>query len=393
MRIAIVNMTGGGMCGGYRKYLRNIIPRMAANRAVEALLCASPKSLHVQDWFEPIENVKFVNCKAFPFLLHRVDKGLKKQLKKFLPDVIFAPVDRFFRFNEIPIVNMVQNMEPFVPCSEEDPLSERVRQSIQIIDGKRSIRKSDRVIAISKFVRDFLINNWNIPKEKIGLVCHGIDIGGDGDVRQPSTVTASRDSQFIFTAGSIRPARGLEDLLFAIKQLSTERQKKLNLVIAGDVSPRMAGYQKKLKNWIKRHKLSSKVCWAGHLNEAEMNWCYRNCDAFIMTSRVEACPNIALEAMSHGCICVSSNNPPLPEIFGSVAIYYPPKDGKTLAKQIQTVLSWDENRLGEASREAKKHGNKFSWDVCTKKTMVELRNITLAESEKNDVSFFIKKHQ
>lgn len=52
MRIAIVNLTAGGMSGGYRKFLRNVIPRMAKHEDVEAILCASPDSIGVQDWFD-----------------------------------------------------------------------------------------------------------------------------------------------------------------------------------------------------------------------------------------------------------------------------------------------------------------------------------------------------
>ena len=129
---------------------------------------------------------------------------------------------------------------------------------------------------------------------------------------------------------------------------------------------------KKLKNWVDTHNLSSKVCWAGNLNESEMSWCYQNCSAFIMTSRVEACPNIALESMSHGCVCISADSPPLPEIFGETAIFYPPINGKALAEAIQTVLASDSNLRNEASERARKQASKFSWDVCAEKTVAEL---------------------
>ena len=55
------------MSGGYRKYLLNVIPRMADNPAVSALLCASPKSVNVQDWFKP-----------FRLFHHSVDAELRK---------------------------------------------------------------------------------------------------------------------------------------------------------------------------------------------------------------------------------------------------------------------------------------------------------------------------
>lgn len=127
MKIAIINMTGGGMSGGYRKYLGNIIPRMASNPAVEALLCASPESLRVHDWFDQLPNVEFISCKPFHLLRPSLDSGLNRHLEGFSPDVIFVPVERSFRFNEVPIVTMIQNVEPFICPNKGNPVSEILR--------------------------------------------------------------------------------------------------------------------------------------------------------------------------------------------------------------------------------------------------------------------------
>jgi glycosyltransferase involved in cell wall biosynthesis len=78
------------------------------------------------------------------------------------------------------------------------------------------------------------------------------------------------------------------------------------------------------------------------------------------------------EAMSHGCICISADNPCLPELFGDVAIYYPPKDGRALADAIKAVLAWDDKQREAMSGKAKKRAAEFSWDVCTEKTVAVL---------------------
>ena len=65
MRVAVVNLTGGRMSSGYTKYLRNVLPRMASNPVVEAVFCASPQALNIQDCFKPISNVDFETCQSF----------------------------------------------------------------------------------------------------------------------------------------------------------------------------------------------------------------------------------------------------------------------------------------------------------------------------------------
>ena len=370
------------MSGGYSRYLRNIIPRVASNPAIEAVLCASPKSPNVQDWFKPISNVDFVTCQPFRPLRRSSDSQLHMHLERFSPDVIFVPVERSFRFKEVPVVNMLQNMEPFVANSEGNSFSERFRQWIQYVDGRRAIKKADGIIALSKFVSDFLETQWKIPAEKIGLVYHGIDASRNGDRKRPHVILKDWDGQFLFTAGSIRPARGLEDLLLAMKHLQGE--KSVRLLIAGESGHRMTDYQKKLKDWAQKNSLSDKICWTGSLNEKEIAWCYQNCSMFIMTSRVESFGMIGGEAMSHGCICISADNPCLPELFGDAAVYYPPKDGKALAEAIQTVFTWDDNQRRIMSGKAKKRAAEFSWDVCAEKTVAVL--VSAAESRQSGKS-------
>lgn len=362
------------MSGGYRKYLRNVIPRMAANPVVEALLSASPESLNVQDWFdEPFSNVEFVNCKPFRFMRHNSDQELKQHLEKFSPDVIYSPTERSFRFNKVPVVNMIQNMEPFVTNIDGNPFNERGRQWIQVVDARKAINKSDRVIAVSEFVKDFLIKKWDIPADKIGIVYHGVeDLNQKGNnVVRPPFIPNDWDGQFLFAAGSIRPARGLEDVLYALNHLSAKSSIS-GLVIAGETTSVMMKYRKKLEAIIKTHNLSSRVYWAGNLNEREMAWCYQNCFAFVMTSRVESFGMIAGEAMAHGCICISADNPCLPEIFGNAAIFYKPYSGEDLANKIMEVLSWDSQKRALASETARQRASEFSWDICAEKTVVQL---------------------
>ena len=363
------------MSGGYRKYLRNIIPCMASNPAVEALLCASPESLNVHDWFDPISNVSFVGCRPFRLLHYSSDSQLRGYLERFLPDVIFVPVERSFAFEKIPIVNMIQNMEPFVSNVDGNSIRERFRQWAQRIDAKRALKKADRVIALSKFVYDFLLMYLKIPKEKIELVYHGVDVKKTKNGYKPHIIPESWFGQFILAVGSIRPARGLEDLLVAMKHLSLQGKKSIRLVIAGESGPNMVGYQKKMKDWARENNLSDRICWAGNLNQKELAWCYQNCIAFVMTSRVESFGMVGGEAMSHGCVCISANNPCLTELFGDAAIFYPQKDGKALAEAIQTVLTWDDNQQKVMCEKARRQAAKFSWDICAEKTVAVLAKV------------------
>ena len=372
MRIAIINITGGGISGGYRKYLVNLLPKMSAHPDVEAILCASPSALNVRGWFSSIPRVEFYGCPPFR-MYNRYGYGdLRRRINHFCPDVIFIPVERSLRFNNVPVVHMLQNMEPFVKGIEGNPLIERIRQFFLYIDAKDAIKRSTRVIAISAFVKNFLINKWNIPKEKIGLVNHGIDPYQTIDRCRPDTIPDGWDGQFLFTAGSIRPARGLEDAILAMKYLRSKHTAK-KLVIGGVTEANVQGYQNRLRKLIQDNNFSSTVCWAGRLSDEEMAWCYDNCSIFLMTSRVESFSMIALEAKMFDCLCISTDIPSLKEVFGNGVLYYHPKDFKMLAGLIQTQCDVDRKILHKIFEEEHNVPDLYSWDVCTGKTIKELQ--------------------
>ena len=124
MRIALLNLTGGGIGSGYRKYLLNMVPRLASHPAVDSVLCASPYGLNVHDWFENLSNVDFIGCRPFRFMHHRPDSELYGNLKKYRPDVIFIPLERYLKFENIPVVTMVRNMEPLLSPEMPNQLRE-----------------------------------------------------------------------------------------------------------------------------------------------------------------------------------------------------------------------------------------------------------------------------
>ena len=373
MRIAIINLTGGGMSGGYKKYMRNVIPRMAINPDIESILCAAPSSIDIQSWFSFLPKVKFITCKPFKWMYYTLDDDLKKSLKEFFPDVIFIPVERYFKFNSVPIVNMIQNMEPFAENIDVNSFTDKCRLYIQRLVAKRAIKKADRTIALSKYVKEFLSHKWNIPEEKIGLIYHGIELPQLKEYIRLKNIPKDWEGNFLFTAGSIRPARGLEDILEAMKHLILEKMNIRGVVIAGETESRMVPYRKKLEEWIKMNNLSSKICWAGKLSEKEMNWCYRNCKISVMTSRVESFGMIAGEALAHGCVCISSDSPCLPEIFGEAAVFYPHNKVELLAEAIKSVTKWDNYRHGEVSKKARERAAEFSWDITVERLLTEFK--------------------
>ena len=376
MRVAILNITSGGMSGGYRIYLDNMIPRMASHKDTLAMLVGLPRTVNISCQNLSIPRVDWVSFEPVNRLFNNRIRGLEERMRQFRPDVVFIPTSRFWQSDGIPTVTMLRNMEPLICPYEGNPFVEKAKNWFRAQQSRTAATDSTRVIAVSGFVKEFLIEKWRIPPERIGLVYEGARALYDSNTcAKPALIPEGWKGKFLFTAGSVRPARGLEDIIYSVRLLARKDGLE-GLVIADHTEDRMLKYHRKLKALVESIRSDIPILWVGGLSSKEMAWCYKNCAIFIMTSRVESFGIIAVEAMSRGCICIAADNPCLPEIFGDAAVFYAPGDYRMLADKIRSILAWSKKEKGEMTGHALARGKCFNWDVCAEQIVSELKKAT-----------------
>lgn len=270
-------------------------------------------------------------------------------------------------------IYMIRNMEPLALPLGGNSCREAMKNLARKFAAKSACQRSNRVLAVSQYVKEFLVNTWNIHPDKIGVVYHGADDRPHNFyMTRPKTFPGECREGFLFTAGSIRPARGLEDVIQALAELSAAG-KPLYLVIAGSADHAGSSYERRMKRLANKLGVWDQIVWTGHLTPEEMSWCYTRAELFIMTSRVEACPNIALEAMSHGCGCVAADNPPLPEFFHNSASYYKPGDYRSLAKAIATYQETSPDAKMAMCQLARARADEFTWNRTVEETVIQFQ--------------------
>jgi len=368
MKIAIINNTSFGTSGGHLKYLSNILPRLDKNEKITELLVISP-----QFYKFPYKNIlsKKICFKTFTplsiFHGQRCSYELKMILDQFGQDVIFIPNERFISYKKVPTIVMVRNMEPLIKIIN-NTFREKIVNYIKYITTLRSCRKATHIVAVSHYVKETLIKSLKINNNKISMIYHGgTDTKNIGKLIKPKSVSISNTKQFLFTAGSIRPARGLEDIIIALGILNKKDIITPDLLIAGNCVNNMLGYKKNLINLIKNNNIQNKVKWCGSLTEQEMSWCYHHSIATIITSRVESFCMIAHEALVNGANIISTNNKCLPEILGEGAIYYQSENSFELSQLIKENI----NSIHNKKQIAIDRSLFFSWNKCA----AELINI------------------
>jgi glycosyltransferase involved in cell wall biosynthesis len=371
MRVAIVNLTGGGLSYGYINYLTEVLPRLLRHPRVSQIYVYVPPGF-AQFFVGELP----VGC------LRQFERGLpgrwqlRKDIKQNSPDVVFFPGNQWMNLGQIPSVAMIQNMLPMVMPFGGNGWLDAAKNLVRSRLTRIACERANRVIAISNYVKDFLMNHWHIPPKRIGMVYYGVNPPPASEtMKMPVGIPRDWVGKFLFTAGSMHPYRALGDVLNSLAVLASQGVRP-PLVIAGGVNRdrTQLPYLQRMKNLAKKMGINSQISWTGHLKKDEMSWCYSNCALFLMTSRVEACPNIALEAMSHRAFCLAADNPPLPEFFQGAALYYRPKCAEALAQTISAALTYSEKAAGLLRQQAIKRAGDFTWEKTVEGTVHELES-------------------
>lgn len=362
MRVAVVNLTSGGFSGGYAKYLRELIPRLRDDARIAELLVLGPSGAKdAVDWCWPDGDAK------------RRRPALGERLDRWKPDLLFIPTARLYRWGGVPVVTMVRNMEPLVVPFAAPTWRERAVNVARRLEARRAARHADHVIAVSGFVAEYLREHWRVPQARMSVVPHGVHPPVDGGV-QPRLAPGSLPPQtrVVLSAGSIRPARGIEDLLYALPILRRDSGHQAQLWFAGAPTPGAERYLASLKELSRALGVDDAVIWLDNLRPPELLWCFRRADIFAMTSRVEACPNLVLESLAAGAMSVSVDTPPMPEFYGDAARYYTAGNATQLATQLGSALSTPPAALFTLRAAATSRAQRYRWEDTAAATAAAL---------------------
>ena len=361
LRVAIVNLTSGGMSGGYLKYLRRLVPLLRQDPRISQLEVFAPDSVRIEE-IGPVRGWRARDeLSGYP--------ALRMDLKALSPDLVFFPTARLIECGGVPTVVMVRNMEPLTVPFGGNTWREGLRNIARARLARAACRRASRVIAVSDHVRRFVTERWRLPSDRVARVYHGIDLAGAASTAVPPALDGIQ--RFVFTAGSIRPARGLEDLIRAAPAI-LHADPDLRLVIAGRPDPASRPYSVRMRRLAAQLRVADAVVWPGQLTPAEMAWAYERCAAFVVTSRAEACPNVALEALAHGAAVVSTSQDPMPEFFAGTAAYYTPKDGAGLAARLRDIMNESPVSAARRREAARARAADFPWSRTAGDTIAQL---------------------
>jgi glycosyltransferase involved in cell wall biosynthesis len=167
------------------------------------------------------------------------------------------------------------------------------------------------------------------------------------------TDSVSKAPFFLFV-GSLEPRKNVAGLIRAFDRSRLLVRQGIRLRIIGHTP---AGEAPILK--LARSTPGVDLC--GFVDELTLADAYRRCLAFVYPSFCEGFGLPLLEAMHHGCVCLSTETGSSPEVGGDAVLYVNPHSIADIAHALQRLATLSLPERRRLSKEARARSANFTW--------------------------------
>jgi len=194
-----------------------------------------------------------------------------------------------------------------IHSTEFDRSGEHVNQYVYDIE-RHGMHAAAKVITVSHYTRNIVVNRYSVPPEKVEVVYNGIDFG-EGAVAEPRPAAGGPRDKVVLFLGRITMQKGPEYFLYAAKRV-LEREQNVKFVMAGD-GDRLYGTID-LAAWL---GIGHKVFFTRFLRGTEVDRVYQMADLYVMPSVSEPFGIAPLEALRHNVPVLISKSSGIAETF------------------------------------------------------------------------------
>jgi len=223
-----------------------------------------------------------------------------------------------------------------------------------------ALGRARRVITVSAFTRDELVERLGADPARIRVVHNGIDgrYGPDETPEQTSKTLAGLgvDRPFVLYVGNVKPHKNVVGLIRAFEALDDPA---CELVIAGERDGfRVADPE--VGRVVHASPLRDRIRATGRVSDDQLLALYRGARVLAMPSLYEGFGLPLVEAMACGTPVVSSDRASLPEVAGDAALLVDPTDPEGFAHALRRAVE-DEDLRARLISAGLRRAQSFRW--------------------------------
>lgn len=271
-------------------------------------------------------------------------------------DVAWHPWNGTFLDSELAAVATIHDAVPFrFPASNA-----RIREHEQRPFWRSAI-SAKRIIAVSRFGAQELMETLAIQAERIDVIYHGVDQSFAPGEAAPLPAQLMGKKYFLFIGDCGEPRKNF-DLLANAVRLVSPRLHNVVLAAVSDADPRLPGV---VHLPLFRDDFESAV-------NVRLRALYRGALGVCVPSYYETFGMPMIEAMACATPVIASRASCLPEVGGDAALFVAPHDVAAWADALQQVAEHGELRES-LSRKGLRQAQRYQWDDCTAQTLAVLQ--------------------
>jgi len=233
-----------------------------------------------------------------------------------------------------------------------------------------SLRRLDRIIAVSEWVKQELVELARVKESRIEVVPNGIDHTAyfprpqneDSEVLiQPFSF---RKPYILYVSRIDYPIKNHIRLIKAFDIFKERTKFPHRLVLAGDDS----NNARKVKEAAAKSPWRSDIFFTGHFPGTSLPELYSGADFKVFPSMYEGFGMGVLEAMASGVPVACARAASLPETADHAALYFDPFDCDDMADRMVT-LATNRELAAQCRQAGLERVQAFSWDRCAARTL------------------------
>lgn len=232
--------------------------------------------------------------------------------------------------------------------------------------------KADRIITVSEFSKQDIVENYKVEPDKINVVYNGANdgfkpISEDEKCRVRERYTAG--NQYFMFVGSLHPRKNLARLFPAFDKFKERTGSDAKLLIVGE----KRWWTDAIQNAYKSLKYKDDVVFVGHLLMEELQRVTAAAIASVYVSYFEGFGIPIVEAYRCDVPVITSNVTSMPEVAGGAALLVDPFDVDSIADAMVKIL--DDDVRKSLIEKGKIRRNDFSWDTAAAQWWNVIQNV------------------
>ncbi|MFA5420497.1 MAG: glycosyltransferase family 1 protein [Patescibacteria group bacterium] len=233
---------------------------------------------------------------------------------------------------------------------------------------KSALKRSEKIIAVSDFTKNDIINQFKIGSDKIERIYEGVSNltrGSDSlfvaklnkdEILNDYNITIP----FLLYVGNAYPHKNLEFLLESFLDFINE-ENDLKLVLVGKEDY----FYKRLKKYSEDLVLSKGLkrnpfIFTSYVPDNELEILYQKALAYIFPSLYEGFGLPPLEALFNSCPVLSSDAASMPEILGNSALYFKSGEKDDFLSKLKIIIE-DEDLRKDLIVNSKQVLKRYNW--------------------------------